>query len=293
VENAKKCPAIAWVFVWAICSSFALVLAKKLDPVINNFLVVFIRSLFGLFIISPFVIKEGLSSLKIKGSFFHISRILCGFSSMVCTYYAYRNLPLAFATSLGFTGPIFASVLSMIFLGSKITRQKWIAICIGYVGVLIMVRPTTASFGVAAIALLFSNLFAGFAVVSLKKLTRVENNRTTLMFYGTFGIACASGIMSFMNFVIPSNIDLLYLMGIGLFMTLGQFCYLSALQCADPVFLAPFEYSKIIISIPVGVFMFGEHLKIWSLIGSIVIIFSNYLITTADKKPHEIIEEQQ
>jgi len=127
----------------ALALSTLMMLAKQLHPSIPTSLVVFIKSSFGLIFFIPVLIANRKTIAKTKKLPWHILRIILASSTMVCTYYAYRNLPIAFATSIGMSGPLFTTLLSVILLKENISPIKWLIIILGYIGVIIIIKPVT------------------------------------------------------------------------------------------------------------------------------------------------------
>jgi len=270
--NYKK--SIYWMILWSLCFSSVMTFAKKIDPEISGATLIFFRLLIGLIFAMPLFASQGMRSV-FKTNFMatHILRAIIVACSMGCTYYAYRNLPLAEAASIGQTGPLFTNLLAVIILSEKMTLPKWLAMAVGYVGVLFIVKPGQADFNIALLSALAANLFAGIAIIMAKKLSSTDNSQT-ILFYGTAGTLVLTSIQALFSWQMPSNVDFIYLIFIGATGMFSQYCYLQALKYAPASFVTPFEYSRLCVTIPMGFVVFGEIPDLYSLLGSLIIVGS-------------------
>lgn len=280
IDTAKqnKLRGLAWSLFGSLCFTTVMSLAKLLDPSVKGAVLVFIRCLFGLIFFLPFLLKAGVETLKTQRPFLHLLRVIFTCLAIACTYYGYRNLPLAVGTSLGFTAPLMTTALAILVLKEVVTIKKWVLIFVGYLGVLVIVQPPEFSFNSAVYILLLANLFASSSLICAKKLTATEST-ISMMFYVNVISTILSGIAACFVWITPSLQDFIILVFLGLIGVTAQLCYVKSLQCANPSFLAPFEYSRLIIAIPIGFVLFSELPTMWTLIGSGVIIAATLLVT--------------
>lgn len=276
--NHTKLRGMLWSLAGSVCFTTAMSCAKLLDPGVKGAVLVFFRCLFGLIFFLPFLLKEGVDNLKTKRPLLHLLRVLFTCSAIACTYYGYRNLPLAMATSLGFTAPLMTTALAILVLKEVVTLKKWLLIIVGYMGVLVIVHPAEFTFNNAVYVLLLANFFASGSIICGKKLTATEST-ISMMFYVNVISTSLSGSIAYFMWVTPSMHDLIILVFLGLLGVSAQFCYIRSLQNANPSFLAPFEYSRLIIAIPIGFVIFSELPTLWTLIGAGVIIAATLLVT--------------
>jgi drug/metabolite transporter (DMT)-like permease len=271
------------VVLGAALFSMAMSLAKFLDPTVNSVTLIFARSLAGVIAAMPLFLRVGfITHLKTKKRPLHLSRVLIVTCSIGCTYYAYRNLPLSYAAALGQTGPLFTTILALFFLREQVQWQKWVALGLGYLGVLLIIQPTEGgSIDQATLVALGANMLAGIAIVMSKKLTDTDASET-ILFYPTFGIVLFSGIGALWFWQTPSAVDLAKLGGMGVLGVLSQYCYLNALKHAPASFVTPFEYTRLCMGIPIGYVLFGEVPDLWVLMGSLVIVLSVFFLVRTD-----------
>jgi drug/metabolite transporter (DMT)-like permease len=273
-----KYKGILWILLWCGNFTVTMTILKFLPSTIHTSIAIFMRSFFGLLILLPFLAKNKHQSFKTKQWEIHLIRVCCTFGGLFSTYYGYRGLPLGFATSIGFTGPLFTTLLSLLFLKEHITLKQWGFLLLGYGGVLIIVNPTTVVFNQALLFLFIANLLSSGAIICAKILSRTDSTLTTML-YSTlllFLFAFLSVEFFWNSWIMPSSVDFIYLLSIGLTGSASQFCYLEALRYVSPSFVAPFEYLRLIWAIPLGYFLFQETPSYHTLIGSLVVLGAIY-----------------
>jgi drug/metabolite transporter (DMT)-like permease len=267
-----------FMLLWALSFSSAMAFAKTLSPEIDSIVILFMRYFFGLIFFSPFVFQAGLKGFITSRPILHLTRVACVGLAMGCTYYAYRNLPLALATSIGMTGPLFTTILSMLLLKDSVSFPKWGFIILGYLGVLVMVRPHELAISVGVWVELLANLFAALSIICVKLLSRTESTLTILLYANTVTTFIA-GLLALSMWKTPDTSDLITLIVIGGLGVFSQFCSVSALKFANPSYLAPFEYTRMCFAIPVGYLFFQEFPNLWTILGSLMIIGATYGLT--------------
>lgn len=285
--SSRRIPAICWIFGWIAFFTGAMTLIKFLSPEIGSWTIVFMRSIFGLFYLTPFLLQGGLDALKTQFPGRQLIRVVLGSCAMACTYYAYQHLPLSTATSIGLSSPLIVPVFSMLMIREKIPSLRWLAIAAGYAGVLCVVRPTFEgglqwAMGVA----LLGNMLAASAMMITKQLSKTESTEGFLLYSGLaiFVLSACVNVFCWQSFGWRDGMLLALIGGAGL---LSQYCSLSALRSASPSFIAPFEYSRLLFALAVDVFLFGESLTLLTVLGSLTIIASSYTVVQSEKAQKE------
>lgn len=272
-----------FMLLWAMTFSTAMALTKTLSSDVDSIVILFMRDFFGLLFFSPFVVQAGFKGFKTSRPILQLIRVLCMLIAMGCTYYAYRHLPLALATSIGMTGPLFTTLLSMLLLKDAVSFSKWALILFGYFGVIVMVRPHDMPISMGVWVELFANLFAGFTIICTKLLSRTDST-VTIMLYTTTITTFIAGILALSVWKTPALPDMMILVAIGGFGVFSQYCSITALRYANPSYLAPFEYTRMCFAIPVGFFFFEEFPSLWTVFGSMIIIGATYGLTRLELK---------
>jgi drug/metabolite transporter (DMT)-like permease len=287
LENIKsqfspKFIGATFMLLWALTFSTAMAFAKTLSPEVDSVIVLFMRYFFGLVFFTPFIIKVGMQGFATSRPFLHLIRVLSLGSAVACTYFAYRNLPLALATSIGMTGPLFTTLLAIFILNDRVRPIKWALILLGYMGVIVAVRPHEMAISIGVWASLLANIFAACSNICVKILTRTERT-FTLMLYANTATTFIAGLVAILVWKTPSFSDLMSLIAVGGFGVLSQYCNVTAFRYANPSFLAPFEYTRICFAIPVGYIFFDETPNVWVIVGSLIIIAATYGLTRVEQ----------
>lgn len=252
--------------------------AKLVSPELNIFTMVFVRAIFGVIFLLPLMHQTGWKkTFKTTNLKLQLVRTFVVLLAISTSYYAYRHLPLNLATSIGFIQPLIITILALFFLQEKIRYGQWISLAVGYAGVLFLVNPFSASFDPNIFIALAANLLAGIAIIATKVLSRGDQN-VTIMSYSYIGLLILSGILAINGWTTPSLFDVTILFGMGGMGTLAQYSYINALKFGTASFVAPFEYSRLVVAIPVGYLFFHEGISALTLIGASIIILSNLYI---------------
>ncbi len=272
---------ILWMMGWCLSFTITMSIAKYISHEAPVVMIVFMRCLFGFIILLPLIYKKGIEIYHTQQLKWHLFRILCACFAIGCTYTAYTRLPLSFATSIGFTSPMMVALLSMIALKDYLTGKQWLALFLGYCGVLIMTDPQANGDYTGMLIALGANLFAAMAMLTVKKLTKTED-ALTIMVYSATGILLVSSIVASMYWQPLSLRANLCLCMMGIIATSSQWLYIQAMRIGRPALLASFEYSRLVLAIPLGIWFFGESISATLLLGSVFIIASNaYMARTS------------
>lgn len=278
IDSSDKIKAVLWILCWSLALSLGMGLTKLLPLHLPNGLVVAIRCWLAFGVLLPVLMRHG-SREMITHS--HISlNILRGTITcfaMLCTYYAYRNLPLAYASAIGQSGPLFTTVLAIFFLKEQVTWRHWFLILLGYSGVIIMVQPTLHSLDKPTLAALTANILAGMSIIIARTLSSTHSP-IALIFYSTSVSAFIMIFIGWSHWQMPTTDQWLVLSAVGVIGVSSQYFYVRALKYAPASFVAPFEYMRLCISIPVGYIMFAEIPSPSTMAGSAVIAVAAILL---------------
>ena len=288
-QNRRK--SLFWVLSWVFSFSSAMALAKMLkqnNPNIPIHILVLARSFFAFTMVLPLAVRQGFKeTVTVKRKKLIALRMLISFTTIYCTYFAYQNLPLATATSIGFSGPLFSISFAILILGEAFSLRQWFYLILGYLGVLIIINPASLSFESAIIISVLANTLAGIVLNITKILTRTEST-VTLILYGT-SFNCLMSLVLLFVFpgYLPTTFEFIQMFFIGGLGAFSNFCNTQALRYASPTFVAPFEYTRILYAVPVGFLLFSEIPTSQTFIGSGVIVFAIYFLNRKPKVREE------
>ena len=197
---------------------------------------------------------------------------------------SFKHLSLANAHSIGALAPIIIVVLSVFILNERVSIKTWIAIFIGFIGVLIIIRPASDVFSVNSFIPLLAAFFLGLYQVATKKITKYDAPEVSLFYSSLVGIIVTS-IMAF-NFWQPIDFNSLYFfVPIGLFFSLGIYFQILALKNARASIIQPFHYTLIFWAIIFGFFFYDDIPDLFTIIGAIIITTSGiFVINQTSKK---------
>lgn len=273
----RQLQSILWMFAWAGCFSLAMSLVKSLDnvPIAT---VVLVRFSFAIVLILPLLLSKKSKPIATKKLPFHGLNALFRVVAIWATYYAYAKLPMGFAASIGYTGPMLAIILAIFILKEKVGWRKWLAVIIGYSGVLIMVQPENATLNMAVAMALLANLCSSLAKITTKELTKTDST-AQVVFYGNLIALVASALFAGYQWETPSLDSWPILVAIGIAGSGSQYSYIKALEIGSVSLVAPFEYLRLLFAIPIGYFFFGESLTEQHIIGCLIIVGCSAYLT--------------
>ncbi len=264
-------------------------LAKFLSQEIHFLQVVwgryFFMALFSILIASLFFRKH----LRFpKGIKIQVLRSLFLFLSTIFFFYAISIISLAEALTLAFISPIIATILSFFILKESVGPRRWIAVIMGFIGVLFVIRPGFAEVNMATVGAVCAGICYAFYIISTRKLSSIDSPLMTLIFTGLSGAIVISLIVPFYWNSLNFNgwLILISLAAIG---TLAHFLLILSLNYAEASKLAPLSYSEIIMNVIIGYYFFGDFPNQWIWIGLIIIIASGVYISLRENKKQKSI----
>ncbi len=214
--------------------------------------------------------RGGLERLRTQRPMLQFLRGVGVLTSSVLFIMALKHMPLADATATGFVAPLFVTALSIPILGEKIGWRRWTATLVGFVGVLIVVRPGGAGFQIASLLAVASALAWAFAMIMTRMMSRTESPLTTLTYSALIGFGLTSFVVPFLwGPVTP----LILLMGVfvGVSSTVGHWLIVLAYRHADASLLAPFSYIQLLWASLLGLVVFAVLPDFWTLVGAVII----------------------
>jgi drug/metabolite transporter (DMT)-like permease len=237
------------------------------------FQVVFFRNFFALMPLIFFIYFLKLNFRSISNFKLHILRAFIGITAMSLFFISLRYVPLVEMQTISYSSVFFISILSIFFLGEKIGYRRIIAIIVGFIGVIIILKPTSAIFSNYSILPLIASLFLSMAVIVLKKILLTNNN---ILSVWVFTILCTLISLFFYNesWIWPNNLDLSLMIASGILGFIAQICLTKSFQLADASLLAPLDFSSVIWSFFLGYIFFAELISTNVLIGGTIIIVS-------------------
>ncbi len=210
-----------------------------------------------------------------------LARSIFLFLSTILFFYAISVISLAESLTLAFVSPLIVTLLSAILLKEQVGYRRWIAVIIGFIGAIIVIRPGFNEISLATFAGLGTGIAYAFYVITTRKLSSIDSPLLTLIFTGLSGAIIISIIVPFV-WITPNYTQWLFLIGLAAVGTLGHFFLILSLNFAEASKLAPFAYFEIVTNIIIGYYFFGDLPDRWIWIGLIIIVSSGVYITTRE-----------
>jgi len=248
---------------------------------VNVLEVVFFRNFLNLILMVPWLIQIGWAGLYTERLGLHCLRSVNGLIAMFFWFAAVTILPLAEATSLSFTAPLFATIGAAMFLGENVRLRRWLAVSVGFFGTLIILRPGIEVISIGAVLMLVGAVFVAISVLYIKVLSRTESPNT-MVFYMALLTTPVSAIPLLWVWEMPQGITWLWLFGVGISATGGHLCLTRAMASADASAVLPYDYVRLVFVAIIAFFLFGEVPDLWTWVGSVVIFGSGVYIANRE-----------
>jgi drug/metabolite transporter (DMT)-like permease len=269
--------------LWMIGGVFSLtsmaIAGKEISLQIDTFEILFFRSVIGVSIILFFLIrKKLLHEINFKEIRTHLKRNIAHYTGQNLWLYALGSITLAEVTSLEFTMPIWIVLFSFLMLNEELTKYKILSVFIGFIGVLITVRPNVESINLGIIAAAISAIAFALTNIYTRRLTRTESTLTILFFLTT--IQLIFGLVTSLldgKLDLPTEENIAWIVVIGLAGLAAHYCITTALSLAPPTVVAPIDLLRLPIAVLIGVIFYSEPGDTFVYIGAGLIIIANWI----------------
>jgi len=243
------------------------------------FQIIFFRNVFAFLPLGLYIWRtSGFSVLYTNRPLGHLSRSTVGLIGMTCGFAAVQRLPLTAATAFSFASPLFMTALAALILREKVGIHRWAAVAVGFIGVLIMVRPAPGQINLIGTALALTGAAgAAGAMIAVREIGRTERG-PTIVFYFTLAGATLGAVSLPFVWVTPNPATLALLVLAGLIGGVGQMLLTEALRVAPVGVVAPFDYTQLIWASLIGFTVWGELPHLATLIGAAIVAASGVYI---------------
>ena len=251
---------------------------KLLSDDLHPIVICFYRSLMGLILITPFAIRNNFKALQTQNMRLQIFRASINVISMICWFSAIGMMHFEKATALGFTTPLFTTVLAVIVLGEVIRFHRTAALLLGFIGIIIIIRPGYVPFEFGTVLMLIASFSFSFVLIFVKKLSATDSS-LTIIFYHLLYMTPVFFILSLFYWENINLYQLIVFTLMGASGLLSHWCLAQAFKMSDTTFVMPLQFTKLIWASLIGLFIFAEQPDIWTWVGGIIIFISVVYIT--------------
>ena len=240
--------------------------------------VLFFRGFFGIIPILFLIPKDRyIDFYKTTRPMLHFKRCLAGLIALVAIFIALRNLPLATVVSISFAAPIFTTIFSIFMLNEKVGFYRWLAVIVGFVGIVIISEPGFSSLNFYYIYPIIFCLGLSYVAIAIRKLSSTEPV-WLISFFFSFSIMILSFFSFYQNWILPSFIDLFLLAMIGILGGLANLWLSQSYKFSEVSLVTPLKYLALIFAIIFGYFIWDEIPTLKTLLGAALVILSSFII---------------
>ena len=239
--------------------------------------VVLIRSIGAFIVLGPMIANQGTAKLfQMERPVLQLLRVLATTVDTALFYAAVVYLPLADVMSFYMAGPIYVAALSHFLLGEKVGWRRWAAILVGFCGVLIILKPSSAAFSQSSLFALVGSIAFAFAIILSRRLRGTSD--TTLVTWQTIGTLLVGAVMTIGAWKTPSALDFGAMLLLGIVSCGAHLMITRALKLAPASTLAPLHYSLLLWAVIFGLAFFGDVPGPRILIGSAIVVLAGLFI---------------
>jgi len=262
-------------------------IARTLSPELSILVVVFFRASFGLMFLLPTAFANGGARLRTKKLSLYAVRGISAYLSVTFFFIAATYIPLGDIAAIGFTRPFLACIAAILILGELARSRRWIAIGIGIVGALIVIRPGFQEMNPGILFAITAVLLSVCNSIMIKYLSRTEHPDSIAIYQAVF-VAPYALVVALFVWTTPNLEQFAWLILIGAFGALTQRALARSFHAADATVVITLDFLRLPVAALIGLAVFGEWPIIWVWVGSIVIIASSFLLAKKEAEDKEV-----
>ncbi len=276
-------------FTFAIMGAFAKLASQEM----SSLEVVFFRNIFGVILIGYTLYKNPMTHSGGK-LFLLLFRGMMGFTALLAYFYNIANIPLGDAVTFSKTAPIFTAIFAWLFLKEKLSLSAWLAVFIGFGGIILITQPSAMGFTKYDLLGIFSGIGAALAYTSVRELRKYYDTRAIVLSFtlvGTIGPIILFILSEYITapeldfmlgkFVMPSGIVWLYVVGLGVLGTLSQYFMTKAYGETKAGIVGAVSYTNIVFAVLVGLLLGDSLPNMTTAFGIVLIIFAGIMVARA------------
>jgi drug/metabolite transporter (DMT)-like permease len=277
-----------WILSATLFFAIMVSLVKAIGPRLPISEILLVRQAVMLLVALPVLIRHFPDSIKTHHPWAHAARTGLALVGMFCGFTAVVHLPLADATAIGFAKSFFITIFAIIFLKEVVGVRRWGAVIVGFIGVLIMVRPTAGDINVYGLLAVVGAAAAGLVMILIRYLSRFDQPITILAYQVVFvGLLIAP--LAIYQWVWPTPTEMMLMTGIGIISVAAQTCNIRAFRAGEATSIAALDYVRLVWASAIGLIVFSEVPALTTLAGAaLVIAASLYTVHREARRGQEL-----
>ena len=272
-----------WVVVAGFFFTIMTALIKEIGDTIPVVQILLFRQITMTCTVLPVLISGYPGILKTNHVGLHLARVCMAVIAMTCGFTAFVHLPLADATALGFAKSLFVTLLALAFLHEVAGLRRWFAVLLGFVGVLVMVKPDADGFNAYSLLAVAGAAAAAAVMVIIRKVSQYDRPVTILSYQAILvGIIMIPPTLYF--WVTPTLEQWGIMLAIGLLSVVGQLCNIQGFKTGEASAVAPMDYSRRVFAMIIGFVIFLELPDLTTLVGAGLICATSFYTVRAEQR---------
>jgi len=275
-ENAVR--GALWMTAASVMIASSAICVRQLSGQFSPFELVFLRSLIGTILLSPWMIRMSRGgTLRTTRLPLYLLRTGLSYSGMVCVFYGIGHMPIGEVYALLFLVPLITVVLAVLLLKEHAGIHAWIACAVGFGGALVILRPGIIAIGLAAGAVMVTAVTYAATNICIKSLSRTDSP-VQITIIGYLLALPLAAVPTIFVWKTPGWQDVPWILALGAFQTLGGLCHARSVQAADARVVQPFNFLRLPVSVVLAWFLFAELPSAWTWLGAAMIFAASYYV---------------
>ena len=259
-----------WMMSAAFSFTIMTALIREVGHQIHPFEIAFFRTVTNLVLMLPFAWRAGRGVFRTSNHRIYAIRGLFGFAFLMTYFPGAALIPVSDAQALIFTSPLFATVLAVLFLGERLRPRRVTALVAGFVGALVILRPGVQEVSTGALLVIIGAMANATSNVIVRHTTRSDHPDMAVLYLMIYVTPMTLGPALFV-WTMPTPLQALLMVGVGVFATLNQRCLSRAFHAAEATAVLPFDFARLPFAAVIGWLAFAEFPDIWVWVGGAII----------------------
>lgn len=272
-----------WMAGTSLMLSIMIGVIRHLSVNFSTFEILFFRNSIGIALILPWVLRAGAPALRTARPGLQLLRVCFTYVAMLSWFYAAGLIPLADTIALKFTEPMFTTLGAVLLLGERSNPRRWAATAVGFIGMMVILRPGVEALSVPALLVLLSAVCYASASLTIKTLSRTDRPNTIVL-YGLVLMLPLSALPAAFTWSAPGWADAPWLLALGATGIASQLCLTRALAAVDASVATPFLFLQLPFSAAIALIFFAEPLDPWTWAGAAIIFAGTLFLAHSETR---------